>query len=71
MAVEAVKILQDDICGVDVNMGCPMKFSTQGGMGAALMHNLENAKRIMKYLVDEFGHKISVSCKIRALETFE
>lgn len=63
--------MENDIVGVDVNMGCPMKFSLQGGMGAALMHNLDNAKRIMKALVDNFGHKISVSCKIRALETLE
>ena len=40
-------------------------------MGAALMKNIDNAKSIMKALVDEFGHKLSVSCKIRTLETFE
>jgi len=63
--------LQDDICGIDVNMGCPMKFSTSGGMGAALMKDLDNAKNIMKALVDRFGHKMSVSCKIRVLGSFE
>ena len=52
-------------------MGCPMKFSTSGGMGAALMKDLENAKKIMKTLVDTYGDELSVSCKIRSLDTFE
>ena len=69
--MEAVTLLQDDIYGVDVNMGCPMKFSTSGGMGAALMKDPDNARNIMKALVDKFGHKLSVSCKIRTLDTVE
>jgi tRNA-dihydrouridine synthase 2 len=60
-----------DIGGVDVNMGCPKKFSTQGGMGSALMRDVMNAKTIMKALVDNFADKISVSCKIRVLKTFQ
>jgi tRNA-dihydrouridine synthase 2 len=52
-------------------MGCPMKFSTSGGMGAALMSDLDNAKNIMKALVDKFGEKISVSCKVRVLDDFD
>lgn len=48
-----------------------MKFSTSGGMGAALMYDLDNAKKIMKALKDEFGNKISVSCKIRILDDYE
>ena len=70
-AVKATELVQNDICGVDVNMGCPMKFSTSGGMGAALMNDLENAKTIMKALKHNFGHKISISCKIRVLDNFE
>lgn len=52
-------------------MGCPMKFSTSGGMGAALMKDVDNAKAIMKALVDKFGTEFSVSCKIRVLDTYE
>ena len=70
-AVKATELVENDICGVDVNMGCPMKFSTSGGMGAALMNDLENAKSIMIALKKRFGHKISVSCKIRVLDNFE
>lgn len=70
-ACAAVEKLLPDIGGVDVNMGCPKKFSVQGGMGAALMRNQDNAETIMKALVDRFADKISVSCKIRILRTYE
>ena len=29
--------------GIDINMGCPKKFSLQAGMGAALLSNVETA----------------------------
>lgn len=29
----------NDVAGIDVNCGCPKKFSIQGGMGAALLTN--------------------------------
>ncbi|CDW87538.1 trna-dihydrouridine synthase 2-like [Stylonychia lemnae] len=70
-AIQAVEKVQEDICGVDVNMGCPKKFSVGGGMGSALMRDIDNAKFIMKSLVDKFGQLMSVSCKIRVLGTFE
>jgi len=63
--------VENDISGVDVNMGCPKKFSTVGGMGSALMKDLDNARKIMKALVDNFGKRISVSCKIRVFDDFE
>jgi tRNA-dihydrouridine synthase 2 len=59
------------VAGIDVNMGCPMKFSTSGGMGAALMKDPENAQNIMKALYEKFGGKIKISCKIRVLENYE
>jgi len=67
IALKAVEKLLPDIGGVDVNMGCPKKFSVQGGMGSALMRDLDNAKKIMSALVERFGKLISVSCKIRVL----
>jgi tRNA-dihydrouridine synthase 2 len=69
--VAAAKLLQNDVSGIDVNMGCPMKFSTSGGMGAALMKDPENARSIMSALHTSFGHKLSISCKIRMLSTFD
>jgi tRNA-dihydrouridine synthase 2 len=70
-AVMAVERVVGEITGVDVNMGCPKAFSTQGGMGAALMKDLGNAKAIMKALVERFKGRISVSCKIRVLRSWE
>ena len=48
-----------------------MKFSTAGGMGAALMKDKQNATNIVKALSEKFGHKLSVSCKIRCLDNFD
>jgi tRNA-dihydrouridine synthase 2 len=42
-AVLAVRRMLPDISGVDVNMGCPKAFSTQGGMGSAMMRDQDNA----------------------------
>lgn len=33
LAVQAVERIVSDVVGVDVNMGCPKKFSVSGGMG--------------------------------------
>lgn len=33
LAVQAVERIVGDVVGVDVNMGCPKKFSVSGGMG--------------------------------------
>jgi tRNA-dihydrouridine synthase 2 len=40
-------------------------------MGSALMRDISNAKSIMSSLVQHFGDRISVSCKIRVLNKFE
>ena len=44
-------------------MGCPKSFSITGGMGAALMSNIDNAKAILNRLVCNLS--IPVSCKTR------
>jgi tRNA-dihydrouridine synthase 2 len=36
-AVNAAKLVKDDIIGVDLNMGCPKHFSTHGNMGGNLL----------------------------------
>ena len=62
-------MVENDVAGIDVNMGCPKRFSILGGMGAALLEKPEKAKEILKTLVD--GLKIPVTCKIRVLPTLE
>ncbi|KAG2211902.1 hypothetical protein INT47_004589, partial [Mucor saturninus] len=69
LALEAALTVKQDVAGIDVNCGCPKKFSVQGGMGAALLTNPENLKKILTKLVDHSG--MPVSCKIRLLDTQE
>ena len=50
-------------------MGCPKPFSLKGGMGAALLSNPENIRKILTALVAAV--KIPVTCKIRILPKLE
>lgn len=50
-------------------MGCPKEFSVKGGMGVALLNKPENAKNILKTLVN--GLSIPVTCKIRIFPDIE
>ena len=61
-ALEAALVVHEDVAGIDINMGCPMKFSTQGGMGAALLQKPDVACAIIKSLVEHIripGHYIN------------
>lgn len=69
LALQAALTLKQDVAAVDVNCGCPKKFSVQGGMGAALLSNPENLEKILLKLVQHSG--MPVTCKIRLLETRE
>lgn len=55
--------VENDVAAIDVNMGCPKEFSIKGGMGAALLSNVENAKKILETLTANV--RIPVTCKIR------
>ena len=68
-AVEAARAVADDVDGLDVNLGCCVYFSTQGGMGSALAESPDTVREIVHSLVREFGHKKTVSAKIRLRET--
>jgi tRNA-dihydrouridine synthase 2 len=68
-AVAAGLVVGDDVAGLDVNMGCPKPFSLQGGMGSALLKDIERASDIVKSLDRNFGAHIGVTCKIRLLPT--
>lgn len=61
--------MENDIAGIDINMGCPKEFSVKGGMGIALLNNAENAKKVLKTLVT--GLSIPVTCKIRIFPEIE
>ncbi|KAK3745585.1 hypothetical protein QZH41_016225 [Actinostola sp. cb2023] len=64
----ALHVVQD-VCAIDVNMGCPKDYSVKGGMGAALLTKPEKVYDILTTLVKGI-HK-PVTCKIRILPTVE
>ena len=69
LALQAALTLKEDVAAVDLNCGCPKKFSIQGGMGAALLSNPDLLEKILINLVQHSG--MPVTCKIRLLETQE
>lgn len=62
-AVALAKMVQNDVSGIDVNMGCPAKTSTGFGMGAALLKTSDVAKKILENLVKHIS--LPITCKIR------
>lgn len=72
-AVEAAKLIAENVAGIDVNAGCPKPFSTSGGMGAALLQTPDLLASILAALVKEVSevYQIGISVKIRLLETAE
>ncbi|CAF1366507.1 unnamed protein product [Adineta steineri] len=68
-ALNAARLVENDVAGIDINMGCPKKFSIQGGMGSALLDHPDKVKQILETLVNNLS--IPVSCKIRCLPTLE
>ncbi len=72
-AVEAAKLVAENVAGIDVNAGCPKAFSTTGGMGAALLRDPDRLALILTALVEKVGkvYEIGISVKIRLLETPE
>eukprot|EP00117_Sycon_ciliatum_P007462 scpid59608/ scgid5724/ tRNA-dihydrouridine(20) synthase [NAD(P)+]-like; Up-regulated in lung cancer protein 8; tRNA-dihydrouridine synthase 2-like len=68
-ALQIAKLVENDVAGIDINMGCPKPFSLTGGMGAALLSKPEQVREILSTLVK--GVKVPITCKIRLLPTLE
>ncbi|KAJ8041328.1 tRNA-dihydrouridine(20) synthase [NAD(P)+]-like [Holothuria leucospilota] len=68
-ALKVAKMVESDVAGIDVNMGCPKDYSTKGGMGAALLQHPEKIKQILTTLVENV--KKPVTCKVRILPKLE
>jgi len=66
LALPAALMVQKDVDGLDINMGCPKKFSVSGGMGSALLEDLPRACDILSTL--RRNTSIPISCKIRLLK---
>ncbi|XP_075433069.1 tRNA-dihydrouridine(20) synthase [NAD(P)+]-like isoform X2 [Ascaphus truei] len=68
-ALTVAKLIEDDVAGIDINMGCPKDYSTKGGMGAALLSHPDKIEAILSTLVR--GVSKPVTCKIRILPSLE
>eukprot|EP00051_Salpingoeca_urceolata_P019104 m.275012 g.275012 ORF g.275012 m.275012 type:complete len:230 (+) comp19349_c0_seq10:229-918(+) len=68
-AVQAARLVANDVAGIDVNMGCPKDFSLKGGMGAALLRTPEKAVAIIRALAENIDKPIT--CKVRLLPSAE
>ncbi|EJK44084.1 hypothetical protein THAOC_37409 [Thalassiosira oceanica] len=66
LALEAASKVVGDVSGIDVNMGCPKKFSVGGGMGSALLGDERRACDIISTLRRNIAKP--VSAKIRLLD---
>jgi tRNA-dihydrouridine synthase 2 len=69
LAAAAAKVVEGDVDGIDVNMGCPKKFSVAGGMGSALLANKVRAASIISAV--KAAVSVPVSCKIRLVGSDE
>ncbi|XP_025073342.1 tRNA-dihydrouridine(20) synthase [NAD(P)+]-like [Pogonomyrmex barbatus] len=68
-AAQVALMVENDVAGIDVNMGCPKKFSMLGGMGASLLREPQKATEILQNLIKTVA--IPVTCKIRILPNQE
>ena len=67
-AAKACAKVAHDCIGVDLNMGCPKKFSLTDGMGAALLRDPQRACEILRAMKESLSaHDCAVTCKIRLL----
>jgi tRNA-dihydrouridine synthase 2 len=74
LALEAAQTVIQDVYGLDVNMGCPKKFSVSGGMGSALLSDTRRAcdiistlRRTLNNSSNSINRNKPVSAKIRLL----
>ncbi|GAB1864745.1 tRNA-dihydrouridine synthase 2-like [Camponotus japonicus] len=68
-AAEVARMVEKDVAGIDVNMGCPKKFSILGGMGASLLSDPRKATNILRKMIETVT--IPITCKIRVLSSLE
>lgn len=67
LALQAAMHVYQDVDAIDINMGCPKKFSVSGGMGSALLSDPDRACSIISTLRGALPNT-PVSAKIRLLK---
>ncbi|NWU83971.1 DUS2L synthase, partial [Onychorhynchus coronatus] len=68
-ALAVAKLVESDVAGIDINMGCPKEYSTKASMGAALLSDPDKIESILTTLVK--GVCKPITCKIRILPSVE
>ena len=65
--VNAGQIVQayDNVCGIDLNLGCPQKIAKRGNYGAYLLQDTDKVVSLLAHLVDKLDKPITA--KIRRL----
>lgn len=63
--IHVVDFSENDVAGIDLNCGCPKRFSLQDEMGAALLEKQSVLLAILKALVANIA--LPITCKIRLL----
>ncbi|XP_057349056.1 tRNA-dihydrouridine(20) synthase [NAD(P)+]-like [Manis pentadactyla] len=69
-ALAVAKRVENDVAGIDVNMGCPKEYSTKGGMGAALLSDPDKVEKVNPHTLVK-GTRRPVTCKICILPSME
>jgi tRNA-dihydrouridine synthase 2 len=67
LALQAALTVVKDVDGIDINMGCPKKFSISGGMGSALLSDTHRACDIVSTLRRNIPTNKPISVKLRLL----
>lgn len=71
LALQAALTVLPDVAGIDVNCGCPKRFSLQAGMGAALLREPERLCAILRRLVSGLPAHVPVTAKIRVFDDMQ
>jgi tRNA-dihydrouridine synthase 2 len=71
LALQAALTVLPDVAGIDVNCGCPKRFSLQAGMGAALLKEPERLCAILRSLVSGLPAGFPVTAKIRVFDDMQ
>lgn len=59
-ALAVARLVENDVAGIDVNMGCPKEYSTKGGMGAALLSDPDKIEKSGRASPPEAGPRVPV-----------
>jgi len=65
-ALKAALVVEKDVSGIDINMGCPKHYSVSRSMGAAHMNSPEAAEDLIKTLRRNLSIPVSVKTRLVA-----